>query len=436
MIADAVARIRIKTYGCAHNRADSETMAGLLAAAGHRLVERDEELLIVNGCAVKSPSEERFRRDLREATVPVLAAGCVVQGSPRDPSLSGFNAIGTKELGKVVEAAEATLRGEPFRSLLRRKNPPLGFPRLRRNPLVAIIPVASGCRSGCAYCKTVHARGRLESHPVAEVVAAVEAARDEGAKEVWLTAEDVGAYGADLDTDLVALLDAIAQVRGSFMVRVGMANPAWVEPQAERIAQLLEQRPDRFFRFLHLPIQSGSETVLQRMRRGSSVEAFEALVARLRLLVPEMTIATDMIVGFPGETEEEHEASLALIARQKFPVVNISQFYPRPGTAASRMRRVPSQTVKRRSREMTLLFESQDPNTARMGRKVEALFTARGPRGSIVGHTLEYVQVVVPREELDGIDPDETLVGRWVVVDVTAENKFFLTGKPIVKREE
>lgn len=420
-----MARVRIKTYGCTHNQADSEVMSGLLAAAGHELVDYDEELLLINSCAVKDPAEQKFRHDIRTSKVPVVVAGCVVQGNPRDALLQEYSGVGVKDIDRIVEVVEATMKGEVKRLVTRRRNPSLSLPRAKGNPLIRIIPINSGCLGTCTYCKTVQARGRLESHPVAKIIEAIEAAVDEGVREIWLTSEDVGAYGKDIGTELLSLLERIAALRGSFMVRVGMANPEHILPIIDDLCQLFLKHPKRFFRFLHIPVQAGSDEVLKQMARPYTVDEFEKLLERARQAIPDITIMNDYIVGFPSESEEEFAKTLDLVRTTECRILNINKFYPRPGTRAARMRLLPTKVVARRCKELVAIYESMDPNEGMVGARLKAFFTQQGKAGSIVGHTANYTQVVLKGSN----DALREALGSWVEVKVVAEKKYYLTAE-------
>jgi threonylcarbamoyladenosine tRNA methylthiotransferase CDKAL1 len=429
-------RICLKTYGCAHNVADSERMAGLLTAAGYVLVDDESaaELLIVNSCTVKGPSEERFRLDLRRASLrgqPVVAAGCVPGSHQPDPSLQLISTIGTRDIARVVEVVERTLagekvNGEEVRCSSRRAAPMLQEPVRRRNRLIAIIPVGDGCLGNCSYCATVLARGRLESRRKEDILRAITCAVREGAKEVWLCGEDVGAYGKDRAETLPMLLSEIAQLPGDFMVRIGMMNPQYVREYLRELVEILRSHPLRFFRFLHLPVQSGSDLVLRSMRRGYRLADFEDAVRSLLQQLPDLTLATDIIVGFPTESEAEFQETLSLVSRERVPIMNISRFYSRPGTAAALLTQLPSEEVARRCKEAVTLYRSYDPNRHVLGSVQDALFTETGPHGSLVGHTRAYVQVIVRglRE-----DAREEALGAWRRVRIVGENKFRLVGE-------
>lgn len=422
-VQNIMSRIRIKTYGCTHNTADSERMAGLLEAAGHTIVEKNEELFIVNSCAVKDPAEQRFYHNIKSAKVPVVIAGCVTQGNQHDEFLQTFSAVGVKDIDMIVDVVEATLTGEKKRIITRRKNPSLALPRVKKKSLIQIIPVNSGCLSGCTYCKTVHARGRLESHPIKEIVAAIEAAIDTGVKEIWITSEDVGAYGQDIGENTASLLEAIAKIRGNFMVRVGMANPQHIVKELDRILSVIKEHPKRFFRFLHIPVQAGSDEVLDHMERGYHSDIFEKIVKRAKEVLPDITIMNDYIVGYPSETEDDFKKTKELVERTRCPLVNINKFYPRLGTRAAKMQLLPTKVVARRCKELVELDKEQDCNNKYLNKEVAVLFTDIGKKNSLVGHTENYIQVILPETK----EREKELLGKWIKMKIVKENKYYLT---------
>ncbi|KAF4733863.1 Threonylcarbamoyladenosine tRNA methylthiotransferase, partial [Perkinsus olseni] len=172
-----------------------------------------------------------------------------------------------------------------------------------------------------------------------DILARVRMALAEGVQQIWLTSEDLGAYGLDIGTNIAELLREIVVELEKYprsMMRLGMTNPPYILQHAEEVAKILSH--PQVFEFIHIPIQSGSNDVLRHMIREYTVEDFDRLVGILRARVPNLTVATDIICGFPTESEENHQETLDLIKRHRFPVINISQFYARPGTAAARIR--------------------------------------------------------------------------------------------------
>lgn len=388
-------KVFIRTFGCAHNQADSEMMAGQLEKAGHSLTknEKEADLILFNSCTVKDPSQKRFLHEVEQAQKEkkVVVAGCVPQGDPNNPAFANISAIGTKQIHKVVEVVEKTAKGETTQELKKTMtNAPLLLPTKRRNPLVEIIPVNSGCLGRCTFCKTKHARGHLSSWSHEDIITKAERAIEQGVKELWLTSEDLGAYGRDRGTNIVALVKELLELPGEFKLRLGMANPPLMFDCIEGLIEVL-QHP-KCYRFIHIPLQAGSDRVLDAMQREYHVEEFEELVTRLKAAIPDITIATDIIVGFPGETDEDFEKTMQVLEKYKFPVVNSSKFYSRPGTPAAQMQPVQTHIVKQRSQRLHEWIESQNPYTELKG-ECEVLFTSRGRNNTILGRSPNYLQV-------------------------------------------
>uniref|UniRef100_A0A7S1U0U7 tRNA (N(6)-L-threonylcarbamoyladenosine(37)-C(2))-methylthiotransferase n=2 Tax=Phaeomonas parva TaxID=124430 RepID=A0A7S1U0U7_9STRA len=203
------------------------------------------------------------------------------------------------------------------------------------------------------------------------------------------------------------------------MLRVGMTNPPYILDQLDKVCAAL--RHPRAFRFLHVPVQSGSDSVLKGMNREYTAAEFRRVADALTQSVPGLTLATDIIAGFPGETDEQWEETMALCARYKFPVTNISQFYPRPGTPAARMKRVDTRIVKERSRALTRAFTAYAPYAALEGTR-EAVWvgTEKSKDGRRVGHTRSYVKVL--------LDPAAVAVGSIVEVDLIRAHRWHMDG--------
>ncbi|KAG6425183.1 hypothetical protein SASPL_115609 [Salvia splendens] len=417
--------IYLKTFGCSHNQSDSEYMAGQLSAFGYNLSDNQDEadLWLINTCTVKAPSQsamETLITKCRDAQKPLVVAGCVPQGSRDLKELEGVSIVGVQQIDRVVEVVEETLKGYEVRLLTRKTLPALDLPKVRKNKFVEILPINVGCLGACTYCKTKHARGHLGSYKVDSLAGRVRAVVADGVKEIWLSSEDTGAYGRDIGANLPILLNAlVAELPsdGSTMLRIGMTNPPYILEHLKEIAEVL--RHPCVYSFLHVPVQSGSDAILSTMNREYTVGEFRKVVDTLIELVPGMQIATDIICGFPGETDEDFEETVNLIKEYKLPQVHISQFYPRPGTPAARMKKVPSNIVKRRSRELTTVFESFTPYVGMEGKIERIWITDIATDGShLVGHTKGYIQVLVAGSaSMLGTSAmvKITSVGRWSV---------------------
>ena len=433
-------KIYVKTWGCAHNNSDSEYMAGQLASYGYKLTESKEmaDLWLLNSCTVKNPSEDTFRNEIEHGMSNgkhVVVAGCVPQGAPKADYLKGLSIIGVQQIDRVVEVVEETLKGHSVRLLQNKKEggrrvagAKLALPKVRKNPLIEIIPINSGCLNQCTYCKTKHARGDLASYPPKEIVERAQQAFEEGCCEIWITSEDTGAYGRDIGSSLPELLWQIVEViPENCMLRVGMTNPPYILEHLEEIAKVL-QHP-RVYSFLHVPVQSGSDSVLGDMKREYCRKDFEHVVDFLRKHVPNVTIATDIICGFPTETEADFEETITLCEKYKFPSLFINQFFPRPGTPAAKMQRIPANLVKKRTKRLTDLFNSYHPYAGREGEIYNVLVTeVSHDKLHYVGHNKSYEQVLLPMRE--------NLLGTCVRVRIVSTSKFSMSAEIIDDEEE
>ena len=423
------ARVWVKTFGCAHNTSDSEYMCGQLQAFGYELLPDAErqsaDLWLINTCTVKSPSQSAMDTVLaagRAAGKALLVAGCVPQGDRHAEGLEGLSVLGVTQIDRVVEAVQETLRGNTVQLLQKKALPALDLPKVRRNPHVEILPLSTGCLGSCTYCKTVHARGRLGSYSPEALVARAKAAVDQGVTELWLSSEDTGAYGKDIGTSLQELLAALVAVLppdGRTMLRLGMANPPFILDQLEGIAAALNH--PCVYSTIHIPVQSGSNAVLGAMRREYTIQEFCRCVDELKRLVPALGVHTDIICGFPGESEEDWAETMALVEKYRFPVVNISQFYSRPGTPAAHMKQMPSQVRKQRSRALTVLHESYSPHDALVGTHKRCWFTETAADGvNLAGKTKGGVQVIVA--------PQPGLLGASATVHFTSACRWSVSG--------
>ncbi|CAH3030214.1 unnamed protein product [Porites evermanni] len=433
-------KIYIKTWGCSHNNSDGEYMAGQLAAYGYKITDDSEaaDLWLLNSCTVKNPSEDNFRNAIKRAQEldkHLVVAGCVPQGQPKHQSIKGISVIGVQQIDRVVEVVEETLKGHTVRLLGQKKisgkkvgGAPLDLPKIRKNPLIEIIAINTGCLNQCTYCKTKHARGDLGSYPPEEIVARARQAFQEGVVELWLTSEDTGAYGRDIGVTLPELLWQLVEVipEGG-MLRIGMTNPPYILEHLEEMAKILSH--PRVYSFLHVPVQSASDNVLADMKREYSVDDFMHVVDFLKERVPGVTIATDIICGFPTETWEDFQETVALVERYKFPSLFINQFYPRPGTPAARMKRLPTEEVKRRTREVSKVFHGYHPYDHKVGEHQTVLITEDSKDGAhFVGHNKFYDQVLIHKSEGD-------LMGKMVQVEITSAGEHFQMARVLHETE-
>jgi len=396
----------VKSYGCSANLADGEVLAGCIAKAGYKLAgsASEADVVIYNTCAVKGPTENRAIAVLKRAPQgkKVIVAGCLplinFERLRREVCFDG--AVGPAAGAEIADVVRRVVAGEKVVDLegALSAKPALGLPQLRSNPIVSVVPVSYGCLGSCAYCCVVFARGRLRSYTVKEVVERVRKDLAAGAKEFWVTSQDTACYGRDVGVNLAALLKAVCNVEGDFRVRVGMMAPNLVE---DMLADLLEAfKSEKVFKFVHLPVQSGDDTVLRLMHRFYTVQDFKEIVDAFRGVFPEVTVATDVICGFPGETREAFANTLKLISEVKPDIVNVSKFFARPGTAAAEIRDgvVEPAEIKRRSSEAAKLVKrvSLERNQRWVGWSGDVLVDEKGKvAGSWIGRNFAYKPVTL-----------------------------------------
>lgn len=434
-VIPGIQKIWIRTWGCSHNNSDGEYMAGQLAAYGYKITDNSAEadLWLLNSCTVKNPAEDHFRNSIKkaqEANKKVVLAGCVPQAQPRQDYLKGLSIIGVQQIDRVVEVVEETIKGHSVRLLGQKKDngkrlggARLDLPKIRKNPLIEIISINTGCLNACTYCKTKHARGDLASYPIEELVDRAKQSFQEGVCEIWLTSEDTGAYGRDIGTDLPTLLWKLVEaIPEGAMLRLGMTNPPYILEHLEEMAKILNH--PRVYAFLHIPVQSASDSVLMDMKREYCVADFRRVVDFLKEKVPGITIATDIICGFPGETDEDFQETMKLVEQYKFPSLFINQFYPRPGTPAAKMHQVPAAVKKQRTKDLSQLFHSYNPYDHKVGERQRVLVTEESfDSNYYVAHNPFYEQVLVPK--------DPALMGKMVEVNIYEAGKHFMKGQPV-----
>jgi tRNA-2-methylthio-N6-dimethylallyladenosine synthase len=381
-----MAKLHLITYGCQMNEYDSERVAGLLRAQQYELTdsESDADLILLNTCAIREKAEDKVFSKLgqlravkaRRPGLIVGVMGCMAQlhqaeirrRAPAVDLVFGSPAIGKvaslvdrvrRERRPVVETGEAPLVKITAR--------PDGASRLR-----AYVTVMEGCEKRCTFCVVPTSRGRERSHPPAAILDEIRGLVAEGCREVTLLGQTVNAYGRDLTpaTDLAALFEQVNDVDGLARIRFTTSNPYNL---TSRLVRALRDVP-KVCEYFHLPLQSGSDRVLERMNRGYTRERYLELIAELRAAVPEIALSTDLIVGFPGETEDDFEATVEMVERVGYDNVFVFRYSARPGTPAASM---PDQVAP-------------DVKAARNGRLLEAAGrTAAARSRRLEGRTVE-----------------------------------------------
>ena len=397
-----MAKIFVEAYGCSASFSDSEMISGLIANGGHTLVDSSDQsdLNVIVTCSVKDATANKmiYRiKSLKEK--PLIVAGCLPKAEKSTVEKFSENAsmLGPNSLGKTLQVIDSTLKGTRQIALEDSDVSKVGLPKVRLNPAVGIIEIASGCMSECTFCQTKLAKGDLQSYRIGDIVRQVETEIKDGCKEVWLTSTDNGCYGFDIGTDLPTLVNTVAEIPEDFRIRVGMMNPMYMVRIKDELINSFDN--DKVYKFLHVPVQSGSNKVLNDMKRGHTAETFRDVVNKVRERFPQFTISTDIIVGFPSETKEDFEKTVSLLEETKPDIVNLSRYSARPGTEAAEWEQIDVSEVKRRSK---IIFDltnqiSNESNKKWIGWKGEVLFNENTDDG-IKGRNFAYKSIFVDQD--------------------------------------
>ncbi len=433
--------IYVKTFGCSLNQSDSELMAGLLEDAGFTVTDTlekdtagdvDYDLAIINTCSVKNLAENKFWKEYQywnAKKIPVIVAGCIPQAERALLSgpLAHTSVIGTRQLIKIVDIVNRTLQGEVVHDISFAFHDRLNLPKKRKSSLIEIIPISEGCLDQCSYCKTKHARGILHSYPREQIIAQFKSALDAGCKEFWITSQDTGCYGFDCYRPekyfLPELLGDLLAIPGDFRIRLGMANPHHIKTIISGLLRVYAH--PKMFKFLHIPVQAGNNRVLKAMRRTYTIEDFESIITTFRQHILDIAISTDLIVGFPEETAEEFQESLALLRRIAPDVLNLSRFWLRNGTAAAQLQQLPGGITKLRSEETRRVFDTliRKQNKKWVGRIGTAIIDEIGKNNTVIARNDYYKQIIIKNP------PAGIRLGTFVTVRIIASRDYDLTGE-------
>jgi len=419
-----MAKIFVEAYGCSASFADSEMISGLIVNGGHTLAtdSSESDLNLIVTCSVKDTTANKMMYRIKSLkTKPLIVAGCLPKAEKSNVEKFSENAslLGPNSLGKTLDVINSTLLGRKQIALEDSDLSKVGLPKVRLNPTVGIVEIASGCMSECTFCQTKLSKGDLSSYRLGDIVRQVQTEIKEGCKEVWLTSTDNGCYGLDIGTDLPTLVNAVSEIQEDFMIRVGMMNPMYMPRIKQKLIESYDN--DKVFKFLHLPVQSGSDKVLNDMKRGHTSETFREIVKRTKDRFDDFTISTDIIVGFPSETEEDFQKTLTLLDETKPDVVNLSKYSARPGTDAAELKQIDAAEIKRRSK---IIFEqinkiSLESNKKWIGWKGKVLFDENTEEG-IKGRNYTYKPIAVQ---------EKVSIGDSHVVEIIDATRKRLIGK-------
>ncbi|MHA2089565.1 MAG: tRNA (N(6)-L-threonylcarbamoyladenosine(37)-C(2))-methylthiotransferase [Candidatus Kariarchaeaceae archaeon] len=428
----------VLTWGCTHNQKDSQLIEQQLINAGFSLGSENEvdsaDIIILNTCTVKTPTEHKIFHvmdELKDSKQTIVVTGCISQASPTmiQKKYPKFIVMGVNAATRIVSAldqknGDGILLPMVDTASNAKKSTWIDKPlldstqwNLHRN----IVQINEGCVNSCSFCATKNARGHLRSFSRDSIVYAV---RKTIAQEVWLTSQDTACWGLDLQDSLPNLLNDLDKIERKHWIRVGMGNPNnFIKILDEAIESY---KSEKIYKFLHLPVQSGNNQVLQHMRRGYTVEDYECIVQAFRKAIPEITLSTDVITGYPTESASDFEDTLKTIKNTRPSITNISRYWERNDTPAAGLKQLPFKERKIRSTALGKLckqIQSED-NKKWVGWKGEILLIERGPKGGIEGRNIAYKPIIV--------NTTEEKLGTWQKVKIIEAKSTHFTGELIL----
>jgi tRNA-2-methylthio-N6-dimethylallyladenosine synthase len=432
-------RLFMETYGCQMNVYDSERMRDVLAPLGYALTEKpdDADLVILNTCHIREKATEKVyseigrlrahkeRRAAEGKGMTIAIAGCVAQAEgeeiiARAPAVDLV--VGPQAYHKLPEliARAARKTGERLAADFTAQEKFDALPARAPDGVTAFLSIQEGCDKFCTFCVVPYTRGAEFSRPLADVLAEAQMLADKGVREITLLGQNVNAYHGEGGADFADLLQQLARIQGIERLRYTTSHP--VEMTDELIA--LHGEEPKLMPYLHLPVQSGSDRILKAMNRKHDRAFYLDIIARLRKARPDIALSSDFIVGFPGETEKEFEATLQLVRDVNFASAFSFKYSPRPGTPAAAMPAQVSEEAKaeRLARLQALLIEQQRAfNAAQVGRTLPILVTGDGRKPGQKHGRSPYLQAV----HFDGV----ANVGDIVDVRIVGASQNSLSGE-------
>mgnify|MGYP000856167094 FL=1 len=435
----------INIYGCQMNQYDGDRLRTALTFRGWKETDTSQaDVVIIVTCSIREKAEQkvlseigRYKKIFRAKGKPILAIiGCMAQNMGvelirRFPQVRAV--VGPRHIGLVPDALEKALRNkvvvhldEDPRKMVDLKVTPI----MRSNPLKAFVTIAHGCDNFCTYCIVPYVRGRFVSRRPDEILEEVSELIEDGVLEVTLLGQNVDSYGKDFYEGyrFSDLLRDVSRIPGLLRVRFTTSHPRdFTDDVIEVMAEEHKICPA-----VNLPIQSGSDRILKKMNRGYTVSGYEGIIRRLRNAIPDISITSDLIVGFPGETEEDFVDTLNMLERMQFDLVHTASYSPREGTPAAVMPDQISQEEKKR--RLAIVNELQDAisfkkNLDLVGKVVEVLFDDLAPKGGGL------LQGRTPTDKVVLVPGDETMLGKLYEVRITEASNWYLYGEAVLLRD-
>lgn len=415
-------KVYLEVYGCTANKSDASLVKGILKENNYEIVNEinKADTLILLTCTVIDTTEQRMLSRLKvfkNMGKEIIVGGCMasIQSDQIKAILPNVKLLPPQYSHQILDVINDE---KPIFSFKNKTQ----FSKYYED-IFAPVSIAEGCMLSCSYCITSLARGKLKSYPIDEITQDICSAIRKGCKEIQLTAQDTSAYGLDGKHNLGELLKNVSKIKGQYRVRVGMMNPYTCLKNINSIINGFKS--SKIYKFLHLPVQSGDNVILEKMNRKYFVEDFLKIIKKFRKTYPDITISTDIIVGFPTETNDQFQHTVDLLKTVKTDITNITRFSARPHTKAKTLKgRIKTNVVKERSKYLSELCSSisKHNNQNHIGKKYNVLITEKGKNNTFVGRAENYKPVVVK---------DKVEIGEVKQVKITEAARTFLVGSII-----
>jgi len=435
--------VYIETFGCSANQNNGEIIAGLLARAGFTIVQNQKlaDIVILNTCIVKGPTMQRMLSKIKAFSSysnRLVVTGCMpdVFSEKIAKIAPKASLLGSHHFIEIVKVVKNAVQGKQLSIISKNHEIRLCKPKVFRQKVIGITQISQGCLGNCSYCVVRHAKGKLFSYLGDQIIKSIQQDLAAGCKEVWLTSQDCAAYGMEKSKssksrfELPNLLKKILFLKGNFFLRLGMSNPNNILQILDDLIEIYKNK--KMFKFLHLPLQSGSDKILADMNRNYSAKDFSFIIKKFKSAIPGLTVSTDIIVGYPAETDKDFSETLELIKQTSPDIINISRFWPMPKTSAALLTPLSAEKIKERTKQAMALHQkiAFEKNKEAISKKYSCLVDEKSFSDFFTCRNSFYKPILIRSKE--------KILGKLIDVKIVDASPHYLIGEKLnyVKQKE
>lgn len=409
-------KYHIITYGCQMNINDSERIASFFDENNlQQSSEKEAQIIIVNSCSIRQSAIDRLEAKIKKIKKEsnqkiVILTGCVLEKDKLRIS---------KICDYFLESKKISSWSLPF---LIKKNTPFFEIKPKRSGLIAYISIMTGCNNFCSYCVVPYTKGRESSRPLQQIIQEVKDAVSSGHKEIWLLGQNVNSYAGEIP--FAKLLEEINSIEGDFWIRFASSHP---KDLSNDIINSIK-KCEKVTNYIHLPLQSGSSKILKAMNRPYTKKDYQNIIKKIQKEIPNISISTDIIVGFPGETEKDFLETLDFFKKPIFSMAYVARYSKRPQTAAYLLRdNISNQEKRKREKLIEKCLEgiSKEENKKMIGQEIAVMAFRKNKEGYLVGKTEGYLNIIFKGER--------DLIGKFSKVKITGSSSWGLKAKILKK---